>query len=274
MRTSDAQPPLRLVPRSDAHADAETPASRQTPPVSVEVMSRSTISRQGVRAVLARFPDRVAVLHSSETGPPDVVVFEMSHRSTSDQVALGYLAHQGARVVALVFEGRPDLAARSLVLGAWSCAATTVLPDELVAHVEAAAAGGRSPRSVFVSVPRAAPATPARPRPAQGATAPPGSGPSAPSRGTDDGLDDGIDGVDNGTDELSSREREVLALITAGLSNKQIATSMFLSLNTIKTYVRTAYRKMNVDSRTRAVVWALDHGFDPRPAGPGAGADG
>ena len=62
---------------------------------------------------------------------------------------------------------------------------------------------------------------------------------------------------------LSAREAEVIALITQGLSNDEIAGRMFTSINTIKTYVRAAYRKIDVDSRTRAVLWGVDHGFRP-----------
>jgi NarL family two-component system response regulator LiaR len=62
---------------------------------------------------------------------------------------------------------------------------------------------------------------------------------------------------------LSSREAEVLALITQGLSNQEIAARAFLSINTLKTYIRSAYRKINVTSRTQAALWAVDNGFKP-----------
>jgi NarL family two-component system response regulator LiaR len=62
---------------------------------------------------------------------------------------------------------------------------------------------------------------------------------------------------------LSSREAEVLALITQGLSNQEIAAHAFLSINTLKTYIRSAYRKIHVTSRTQAVLWAVDNGFKP-----------
>ena len=62
---------------------------------------------------------------------------------------------------------------------------------------------------------------------------------------------------------LSAREAEVIALITQGLSNEEIAGRIYLSTNTVKTYIRSAYRKLGVDSRTRAVLWAIDHGFRP-----------
>jgi NarL family two-component system response regulator LiaR len=54
-----------------------------------------------------------------------------------------------------------------------------------------------------------------------------------------------------------------MALITQGLSNKEIAQRAFLGINSVKTYVRTAYRKINVTSRAQAVLWGVENGFKP-----------
>lgn len=62
---------------------------------------------------------------------------------------------------------------------------------------------------------------------------------------------------------LSARESEVIALIAIGLSNDEVARRAYLSINTVKSYIRSAYRKMDVTSRSRAILWALDHGFRP-----------
>lgn len=62
---------------------------------------------------------------------------------------------------------------------------------------------------------------------------------------------------------LSPRESEVLSFIARGLSNEQIAQHAYLSINTVKTYIRTGYRKIGVTTRAQAVRWALQHGFDP-----------
>ncbi|MFB9313924.1 response regulator transcription factor [Nocardioides plantarum] len=62
---------------------------------------------------------------------------------------------------------------------------------------------------------------------------------------------------------LSPREAEVVALITQGLSNQDIADRVYLGINTVKTYIRTACRKMGVTSRTQAVLWGLQNGFEP-----------
>jgi NarL family two-component system response regulator LiaR len=60
---------------------------------------------------------------------------------------------------------------------------------------------------------------------------------------------------------LTAREAEVITLITQGLSNQEIADRASLSINSVKSYIRSSYRKMGVTSRTNAVLWGLDHGF-------------
>lgn len=60
---------------------------------------------------------------------------------------------------------------------------------------------------------------------------------------------------------LTAREAEVLTLITMGLSNQAIAERTVLSHNSIKSYIRSAYRKIGVDSRSKAVLWGIAHGL-------------
>lgn len=62
---------------------------------------------------------------------------------------------------------------------------------------------------------------------------------------------------------LTDREAEVLALITQGKSNAEVATLTYLSPNTVKSYIRTVYRKIGVSTRTQAVLWGIDNGFAP-----------
>ena len=62
---------------------------------------------------------------------------------------------------------------------------------------------------------------------------------------------------------LTDRESEVLALITQGKSNADVARLTCLSPNTVKSYIRSIYRKIAVDSRTQAVLWGVRNGFTP-----------
>jgi DNA-binding NarL/FixJ family response regulator len=60
---------------------------------------------------------------------------------------------------------------------------------------------------------------------------------------------------------LTEREAEVLALITQGHSNADIAAITHLSINSVKTHIRNAYAKIDVNSRTQAVLWGIAHGM-------------
>ena len=62
--------------------------------------------------------------------------------------------------------------------------------------------------------------------------------------------------------ELTPRELDVLRLIAAGASNKQIAATLSLSLGTVKGYVSAILPKLGVGDRTQAALFAVKHGLD------------
>ena len=64
---------------------------------------------------------------------------------------------------------------------------------------------------------------------------------------------------------LSEREIETLKLVAQGMSNKQIASSLFISINTVKVHLRNIFEKINVESRTEATLYAIEHGIIPSP---------
>ena len=57
-----------------------------------------------------------------------------------------------------------------------------------------------------------------------------------------------------------------MGLIAAGLSNHEIASATGLSINSIKSYIRGAYRKIHVTTRSQAVLWAVRHGCITEPS--------
>lgn len=63
--------------------------------------------------------------------------------------------------------------------------------------------------------------------------------------------------------EISERELEVLELIAEGYSNQQIADTLYISINTVKTHVSNLLGKMNVQRRTQAVKKAKSLGLIP-----------
>jgi NarL family two-component system response regulator LiaR len=60
---------------------------------------------------------------------------------------------------------------------------------------------------------------------------------------------------------LTQRETEVLSMIAAGYANREIAEETNLSINSVKSYIRGAYSKIEVTSRSQAVLWAIQHGL-------------
>jgi len=62
--------------------------------------------------------------------------------------------------------------------------------------------------------------------------------------------------------DLTPREVDVIALITTGRSNLEISAHLGLSVNSVKTYIRTAYRKIGAERRSQAVLWGVSHGLD------------
>ena len=63
--------------------------------------------------------------------------------------------------------------------------------------------------------------------------------------------------------ELSDRESEVLALIARGLTNAEIADELYLSVETVKTYVKRLYAKLDVHNRAQAAVAASSQQLIP-----------
>ena len=61
--------------------------------------------------------------------------------------------------------------------------------------------------------------------------------------------------------DLTSREVAVIELVTNGMSNEEIAEQLYLSLNTVKTHIRTTYRKIGVSTRAHAIIWGVRQGL-------------
>jgi len=198
--------------------------------VRVGVYSPQPIVREGLVSLLERHPDKVRVA-PTPTAPgdpePDVVLYDVMALLGGDTGPLTYLVEQsGTKVLAVSRDLRPDLVGRALATGADGFLSMGADEDELLAAVQSAVDGCADSD--------------------EGSNA-------SPAYFQANGV--GI--------ALSPRETEVLALIAAGLSNQQIAAEMFLSINSVKTYIRSAYRKIAVERRSAAVAWAIRHGLAP-----------
>ncbi len=203
-----------------------------TAPIRIAVVNDYEMVVAGVAAMLAPHHDRVAVVEL-ESGLPvltdvDVILYDTFGQVQGDGVDLEELVHGSPR-------------------------AGDHLQLERAAGPRRASASARAPPA---TCPRSSTASRSWPR----------------SRRCTAGkivLPEAVDGNSDRGDwpgreaGLSNREAEVMALITQGLSNQEIADRSYLSINSVKTYIRSAYRKIGVTRRAQAVVWGMQNGFQP-----------
>lgn len=71
-----------------------------------------------------------------------------------------------------------------------------------------------------------------------------------------------IEGTNNLLDSLTNRELRILLGISNGLKNKDIAEKLYLSEKTIKNYVTTIFKKIGVEDRVHATIFAINNGIE------------
>jgi DNA-binding NarL/FixJ family response regulator len=210
----------------------------------VQVVSAQPIVRAGVEALLETHADDVVIVgqrpelatRAPDTGGSlDAVIYDVIGLHLDDGQDLEALAQTyPSRVLALGRELQPGLAARALALGAVAAISIGADAAELLATVRAAANGSLHDGSLAIPVM-------------------PGA------RHRDLGR----------TARLTPREQDVLTLIVAGSSNTEIADELFLSINTVKSFIRSAYSKIGATTRAQAAAWGVEHGFPTtRPGRP------
>ena len=203
-------------------------------PITVALVDDYDVVVMGVANMFDRYRDRLVVAELDSTMPVedtvDIVLYDSFAQPEADHEEIATLVAnpRANRVVVYTWNFHPDLIASAQQHGAHGYLSKTLPARELVAALEAVHAGETV---VSDSPPRARSAL----------------GLDWPGRG----------------EGLSDRESEILALITQGKSNADVARLTYLSPNTVKSYIRTIYRKIDVGSRTQAVLWGVAHGFTP-----------
>jgi DNA-binding NarL/FixJ family response regulator len=67
--------------------------------------------------------------------------------------------------------------------------------------------------------------------------------------------------ADNPEHPLTGRELQVLRHVSMGLSNREVGKALGISVETVKEHVQNILRKLNVNDRTQAAVWAVRSGL-------------
>jgi DNA-binding NarL/FixJ family response regulator len=203
-------------------------------PITVALVDDYDVVLLGVATMLSGYSKQVRVVELDANEPVedtvDIALYDSFAQPESDHEEIAVLVNnqRAQRVVVYTWNFHPDLIASAQRQGAHGYLSKALPARDLVAALESVHAG-----ELVVSEP-----------PARTYNAP--------------GLD-----WPGRREGLTEREAEILALIAQGKSNADVARITYLSPNTIKSYIRTIYRKIDVASRTQAVLWGVQHGFTP-----------
>jgi Response regulator containing a CheY-like receiver domain and an HTH DNA-binding domain len=207
---------------------------RVTEPIRLALIDDYDIVLGGLAHMLDDYRDRVVIIEIDTNKPliedVDIALYDSFAQGEADtgQIDLLVNSPRARRVVVYTWSFHPELITSARRRGVDGYLSKTLSAAELVDALEAVHAG-----KVVISDP-------------------------PPLVHSDPGLD-----WPGRLDGLTDRESEILALITQGRSNADIASLTYLSPNTIKSYIRSLYRKIDVTSRTKAVLWGIAHGFRP-----------
>ena len=201
-----------------------TPTDRPVVPT-VAVVTHHDIVAVGLQTMLAQTHPPLRLVDAGRE-EPDVLLYDVYALLDGDTTELDHwLKETASEVVALTRPLRPDLGALALERGAAAAVGLSASAEEIVSVVLSACAGTLDDSPVAIAAEH------------------------------ETRLGD-LSG-------LSPRETDVLRLVTLGMSNREIADELFLSVNSIKTYIRSAYRKIGVTARPQVVSWCVRHGFPP-----------
>jgi DNA-binding NarL/FixJ family response regulator len=192
----------------------------------VDIRTTQQVVAVGLRTILERADASLAIAFEGPAeAQPDVVLYDVIKLNEGNGMDLEHLLkHTVSTVIAVDRTLKPELGTRAREKGVEWAITLDITADELVAVIEDAVSGHLE---------------------------------------DDSNVAQEWDSVDflGAAAGISRRESDVLQLVVIGYSNQEIADALFLSINSVKTYIRSTYRKIDVTSRGQAIVWAIQNGF-------------
>lgn len=195
----------------------------------VEIATTQQVVEVGLRTILEQADAPLTITTRATPGAePDVVLFDVIHLREGDTTDLErWLKETATTVIAVDRTLRPELGIQARELGVEWGITLDITAEELVQLINEAVTGTLEDSDIAQEWDAAA------------------------YLGQDAGL--------------SRREADIIRLVVAGLSNQQIAEELYLSINSVKTYIRAAYRKIGASTRSQAVAWGIQRGFPHDP---------
>jgi len=202
-------------------------------PIRVLIVDDHPVVRQGLR-VLLEVQDGIEVTGEAGDGPtalaraaeqqPDVILLDLKLPGLDGLAVLEQLKNTTAKVLVLTSVTDPVAAGRAMREGAAGVLYKDVDPDALVRAIRAVHDG-----HLLLA---------------------------AEAAGT---LLQPVTGSGRGLDALTAREREVLAELAQGRSNREIARALHVAEKTVKAHVSSVLAKLGVQDRTQAALFAVRH---------------
>jgi DNA-binding NarL/FixJ family response regulator len=189
----------------------------------MQVLGAATTGRQAVEKVLKLHPDVVLL---------DIRMPDMDGLEALEEIKS---ARKNTAVIMLTSYPHPDYLARAVALGAAGFLSKDCDPAQIPEAIKAVVAG-----DAIVDL--------------QLLQASLGVTPSPGYRG---------DGVEGNLPNLTQQEHRILTLIAEGYNNNEIADTLSVSKNTVKSHVQNVFRKLGVSDRTQAAIFAIRSGLAP-----------
>ncbi|HEY6278497.1 MAG TPA: response regulator transcription factor [Streptosporangiaceae bacterium] len=220
--------------------------------------------------IVGEAPNGGAAVAMARQLKPDVVLMDLNMPEVDGITATGRITADpglaAVKVVVLTTFDDDEYVFAALRAGASGFLVKDVEPDELLQAVRVVARGDAL---LAPSVTRSLIAAFAAGRMGAAGPAGPGSAPAAPGGPGRPPGSTARAAASPGLASLTDREREVVALVAAGLSNDEIAARLVVSPLTAKTHVSRAMTKVGARDRAQLVVFAYEHGLAEPAAGPG-----